>query len=219
MAAQDPDEIRKRADFERLLTAARISRRRGDYAAAFRDVAAALELFPSDLDAREFAADLFFARGELQKAADAYAAILKEDKSRASAEESFAKVTLQLAEANRQRHLLQDMLEHPERHQMPPRNPVAAAVLSGIPGLGHIYCGEMVKGLVLFGISAISWLLFYALRPVVDFYPPEMRIKMFVQQISALAVLFLILAVIVQVYAIVNAAVVAERTSSEKSGT
>ena len=217
MAAQDPDEIRKRADFERLLTTARINRRRGDYAAAFQGVAAALDLFPSDLDAREMAADLFFARGELRKAADAYAEILKEDKSRASAEENFAKVTLQLAEADRQRRLLQDMLEHPEARGVPPRSPLAAAVLSGIPGLGHIYCGEVVKGLVLFGISAISWLLFFALRPAVDFYPPEMRIKMFVQQISALAVLFLILAMIVQVYAIVNAAVVAEKTS--KSGT
>ena len=43
---QDLDHVKKQADFDRLLTAAHVHRRRGDYGEAERTIAQALELQP-----------------------------------------------------------------------------------------------------------------------------------------------------------------------------
>lgn len=214
MTPHDLDEVRVKAEFDRLMTAANVNRRRGDYGKAAEAVSQALKLRPSDLEAREFAADILSARGELEKAADVYRSILEEDGSRASAEEKFARVTLQMAEAKRQRELLQDMLENPARRRVEARNPILAALLSGVPGLGHVYCGDMVRGVALFIGASLSWLIFFALRPVVSFYPPDQRITMFVKNLSTPAVIFLCLALILHAYAVVNSAVMAEKTKT-----
>ena len=215
MANQDIEDVRKQAEFERLFRAAHVSRTRGDYEQAHELIRRALEIRPSDSEAREFAADLLFARGELEKAAEEYKSIFEADPSRTSAEEKFAKATLQIAEGKRQKELLRLMVEDPEAfrstYELPPRSPVLAALLSGIPGLGHIYCGQTVKGIVLFLITTLSWLLFFALRPNVGgLGDPIVR---FVHNLDAFAVIFLCAAVFTHMYAFVDAAVTAERVS------
>jgi tetratricopeptide (TPR) repeat protein len=212
----DPDEVRKQAEYERLTRAAHVSRVRGDYAQAALEIKRVLELRPDDLEAREFAADILFARGELEKAAEHYRTISEADPSRASAEEKFAKATLQIAEVKRQKDLLRQMIEDPtafrSQYQPPPRSPIAAAVLSGIPGLGHVYCGQVVKGIVIFAGAALSWLFFFALRPNVSYVPPNQRIEMFLKNLDPLTIVFLCAAVAIQMYAFVDAAVTAEKT-------
>ena len=176
MADQNADDVRKQAEYERLMHLAHVNRMRGDYAQAAVQIKQALELRPDDLDAREFAADILFARGELEKAAEHYKAIHEADPSRASAEEKFAKATLQIAEGKRQKDLLRMMIEDPtafrSQYQPPPRRPVVAAILSGIPGLGHVYCGQLVKGIVIFAGSALCWLLFFALARMSAIFLP-----------------------------------------------
>lgn len=219
MPGEDLTDVRKRAEFDRLMNLARLNRMRGEYKQAHEQLSQAFELFPEDLDAREFAADLLYAHGKWPESAQAYKEILEDDNTRAAVEEKYAKVLLQIAEGLRQQDMIKDMLEHPQAYSLPDRSPGIAALLAGIPGLGHVYCGEAIKGGVILAITSISWLLFLLLRPEVGFYPPEQRISRFAQEMSAGAVIFLLLAITVHAYAIVNAAVTADRINSKKKGT
>lgn len=215
----DPEAIRKQAEFERLFRTARVCRMRGDYQQAQELITQALDLQPDNLDAREFAADILYARGELEKARDEYKAIIEADPSRASAEEKYAKIVVELAEARRQKELLKKAIENPEEflttYSLPPRSPILAALLSGIPGLGHVYCGEYVKGILVFCGVTISWLLFFAVRPNVSGSPDP--IVRFVQNLSIAAVFFLCLAISLHMYAFVDASVTAEKSSRRNS--
>ncbi|MGC8863604.1 MAG: tetratricopeptide repeat protein [Armatimonadota bacterium] len=210
----DPEDVRKQAEFERLFRAARINRKRGDYREAEQLIHRALEIKPDDLEAREFAADILYARGEIEKAAQEYKAIFEAEPSRASAEEKFARATIEIAEAKRQKDLLRLMIENPQAfratYELPPRSPLMASILSGLPGLGHVYCGQVVRGIVIFLIVTFSWLLFFALRPSVG--ASSNPIERFVQELDVWAIIFLCVAVFTHVYAIVDAAVAAERS-------
>ncbi len=211
----DSEDVRKQAEFERLFRAAHVSRARGDYEQAESLIGQALDLRPGDPETREFAADLLFARGELEKAAEEYKSIFEADPSRTSAEEKFARATVQMAEGKRQKDLLRLMIEDPQAfrstYDLPPRSPLLAALLSGIPGLGHVYCGQTVKGIVLFLAVSLSWLLFFALRPSVA--GPGDPIARFVHNLGTSAVIFLCLAVFTHMYAFADAAVTAEKVS------
>lgn len=212
----DPNELRAQQEFERLTTAARIHRIRGNYSEAEKCIRRALEIRPGDIEAREFAADMMMARGELEQAAEEYKRIHEEDPQRASAEEKYARAILQIAEAKRQRELLKEMLENPARRRQPQRSPLVAAVLSAAPGFGHIYCGQLVRGIVLFVAAMFAWLIFYAAAPPVQSYlPPPERTMRFLQDLSPAAIFFLCAALFIHVYAFVDAAVVADR--SQKS--
>lgn len=208
----DPERLTELAEFERLTTAARVYRMRGDYPEAENSIRRALEIRPDDLDAQEFAADMILARGELEQAAAEFKRIHEAAPGRASAEEKYARVIVQIAEARRQRELLREMLDNPSKFRPPARSPLAAAVLSAAPGFGHIYCGQLVKGIVLFVGTMLAWLLFYALSPPVQSYlPPPERTMRFVQDLSPAAILFVCIAVFSHVYAFVDAAVLADK--------
>src|SRR5450759_4255915 len=109
MSSQDLDQAHKKAEFDRLMTAATVYRKRGDYAQATQAVKQALQILPDNIDAREFAADMINAHGDVQKASEHYKAILETEPGRASAEAKYAKAILELAEAERQRELVQYM--------------------------------------------------------------------------------------------------------------
>ncbi|MCE5313567.1 MAG: tetratricopeptide repeat protein [Armatimonadota bacterium] len=205
------DDIRSKAEFDKLITAAHVHRRRGDYAEADRAIRHALDMCPNDMDAREFAADMLFARGRLEQAAKEYKAILSEDASRTYAEEQYARVILQISEGKRQQELLKDMLENPSKYRAPARSPLVAAILSIAPGFGQIYNGQFVKGAALFTTTMILWFFFYLMRPDVSAYRPDVRMMQFVQNLSPLAVIFALSAFFLQVYAFVDAPVVADK--------
>ncbi len=210
----DPETVRRQIEFERLFRAAHVCRMRGDYQQAQLLINEALQLQPENLDAREFAADILFARGELEKALEEYKSILQADRSRASAEEKFAKITVELAEARRQRELLKQAIENPELfrsfYKLPPRSPFVAAFLSAIPGLGHVYCGQYGKGIAIFLGVIISWLIFLTVRPNVSGSPDP--ITRFVQNLNVTAVFFLCLAFALHLYAVLDASLAAERS-------
>ncbi len=167
-AHQDLNDLKKQVEFERLTTAAYVYRKRGDYESAAQAINQALQINPSDLEAQEFAADILLARGKLEEAASAYKSIFEADRSRASAEEKYAKAIVLIAEGRRQQELLKEMLENPAKFRKPARSPVVAALLSIAPGFGHIYCGQLYKGIALFLGVMLSWLLFYATRPICE---------------------------------------------------
>ncbi|MEN6355630.1 MAG: tetratricopeptide repeat protein [Armatimonadota bacterium] len=204
-------EIKQKTEFDRLMTAAHVHRRRGDYDEAERTIKQALELSPDDLGAREFAADMLFARGKLEQAAEAYKAIMSADKSCASAEEKYAKAILQIAEGKRQQDLLHDILENPKKYRQPARSPIIAAILSIAPGFGQIYNGEFVRGVVIFVVTMVFWVFFYLLTPDVSTYRPDDRLTAFMQNLPPLAVIFALAAIFLQIYAFVDAPVCASK--------
>lgn len=227
MVPNDLDDVRRQSEFDRLLTSAHIHRRRGDYEQAEQCINQALQIKPNDLEAREFAADLLFARGELEQAAQQYKSIYEQDKTRSTTEEKYARTIVQIAEGKRQQELLREMLENPRKFQTPTRSPVVAAVLSGIPGLGHIYCNQYYKGIGLFLVTVLSWMIFYALSPTMpdysglsdraaDLINSSSRIKYFAENLSVSAILYMCIAIFAHVYTFVDAAVTADKTKPKK---
>ena len=206
-------DVKKRSEFDRLITAAHVYRRRGDYAQAEQTIRQALEIDPSDAEALEFAADMLFARGELEKAAEQYKLIAEQDKSRSSAEEKYATAVLQIAEGKRQQDLLREMLENPAKFRTPARSPLLATLISAAPGFGHLYCGKLAKGIVLFVGAMFCWLLFYAFSPPVNTgLGVQERIHEFATNMTVPALFFLCVAVFTHIYAFVDAAVLADKT-------
>ena len=93
------------------------------------------------MDAREFAADLLFARGEIVKASKHYKSLFSKEAPRASAEEKYAKAIIQISEGKRQLDLIAHYKENPRKTFTPKRNPIIAAALSMAPGFGQVYNG------------------------------------------------------------------------------
>ena len=207
------EDVKKHSEFERLITAAHVYRRRGEYSQAEQTIREALDISPSDTEAREFAADMLFARGELEEAAEEYKRISEQDESRPSAEEKYATAILQIAEGKRQQELLKEMLENPAKFRAPARSPLLAALISTAPGFGHLYCGQLVKGVVLFVGAMFFWLLFYAFSPPVNTsLGVQERIYAFATNMSVPALFFLCVAIFMHIYAFVDAAVLADST-------
>ena len=204
---QNPDAVGDRSEFGRLMTAARVYRRRDDYAAATKAVQQALQIMPNDLDAQEFAADMIYAHGDLQKAIDYYKLILQADPKRASAETKYAKAVLELAEGHRQRELVQQMLDNPVKPHVSRRNPAIAAMLSIAPGFGHIYCGLYTVGIALFCGWVFAWMLFF-------WTLGESVGVQITSRLTAASTAFACIAAALHIYALVSAAQHAERINS-----
>lgn len=212
MASQDLNHAGDKAEFDRLMTAAAVHRRRGDYGQATQAVKQALQLFPDDIEAREFAADMIYAHGDVKKALEHYKAILEIEPTRATAESKYARIVVELAEAERQVGLLKEMIANPAKMRTaPPRNPGLAALLSIAPGFGHIYCGQYKTGIAFFCGWLLSWLLFFwTLNPSVG--------VQVTQKLSPGSVAFGCLAAMLHISAIITAAQKAEATRSGKAG-
>ena len=205
MTSQNLDQAAKRAEFDKLMTAATVFRRRGDYAQATESVRQALALLPDNLDAREFAADMISAHGDVRKASEYYKAILEIEPGRASAEAKYAKAILELAEADRQGWLVQEMLENPsKRPVIAPKNPTIAALLSIAPGFGHVYCGQYLTGGGLFVGWVLAWMLFM-------FTLDSSTVSM-VNRVTGPAAAFGCLAGAIHIYAIISSAREADKS-------
>lgn len=207
MTSHELSDATKKAEFDRLMTAATVFRRRGDYGQATQSVKEALQILPDDIAAREFAADMIYAHGNVEKAAEHYKSILEEEPGRASAEEKYAKAVLELSEAKRQKDLLKLMVGNPAKFKpVSPKNSTLAVLLTIAPGLGHMYCGEIVKGLGIFGVWLVSCLLFvFTLDPGAGT----------AQRVTTASVIFACIAGSVHIYALLGAAQSAEKTKGK----
>ncbi|MCX6344258.1 MAG: tetratricopeptide repeat protein [Armatimonadetes bacterium] len=213
------DDVRKQAEFDRHMSFARVNRMRGDYGQAAESVRLALQVKPDDAEALEFAADILAARGELQKASEIYKSLFEANPARTSAEQKFARLTIQIAEGARQQGLLKEMAENPAKSQAArgARSPLYAALLSSAPGFGQIYCGQFVKGVVICITVLVSWFFFRLLAPDVSFYAPDARLGMFAKNMSPMALVFALIAFFVHLYAIVDAPVYAYKLKENET--
>lgn len=206
MTPQNLDEAKAKAEFDRLMTAATVFRRRGDYAQATQAIKQALHLFPDDIAAREFAADMIYAHGDIEKAAEHYKAILEAEPGRPSAEEKYAKAILELAEAERQKELIKLMVDNPGKFRpAQPKNAIIAVLLSAAPGLGHVYCGQYMKGIGIFCGWLVACLMFlFTLDTTAGV----------AQRVTTTSAVFACLAASIQIYALLNSAQTADNTKS-----
>lgn len=207
MTSHELGDATKRAEFDRLMTAATVFRRRGEYGQATLSIKQALQIFPEDIAAREFAADMLYAHGDVKTAAEHYKVILEEEPGRASAEEKYAKAILEISEAERQKELVKLMVENPGKFRpVQPKNAALAVLLTIAPGLGHLYCGEFVKGFSIFGVWILACLAFlFLLDPGASS----------LQRVTTGSVVFACLAGSVHIYALLGAAQAAERTKGK----
>ena len=200
------------------MSMARVQRMRGDYVQAAEAVRLALHVKPEDAEAREFAADILAARGELEKAGEVYKALHEADPAWVSAEQKYARVTLQIAEGKRQQFLLRDMAENPDKYRKPTHapSPLIAALVSTIPGFGQIYCGQFVKGAGFFLGITCAW-LFLGLMGF-DWKMAINDPQQFIKNIDVFSIILLCIATALHAYAFVDAPVYANKLKEKEKG-
>lgn len=220
MSDLDKEHLKKQMDFDRCMSLANGFRAKGDYKQAEQKVIEALALFPENLDAREFAADILFARGELEKAAEHYKNMFSPENPRPSAEEKYGKVVIQIAEAKRQRMLLEQMLENPAKFRKQTANPYLAAVLSLAPGFGHIYAGKLKKGMTLCCSAVFCWILTYLLAPPVDHNLEGIAAQTYAfvnSVLSSPAFIFIAASIGIGIYSVIDSAITVDKERSKQT--
>lgn len=160
-----PEEIKRNAEIDKLLSTANVHRMRGQFIEAEDTYKQALELAPDRLDIMELVADMLQARGQLDAAAAEYRKILGHEPGRVSAETKYARVVLEIGTREQAKLIAQEMIDNPGKRTAP-RNPLLAAILSvAVPGLGQLYTREFAKGAIILGAFLLS-VVILALSPM-----------------------------------------------------
>jgi len=216
-------DVRIRAERDRLLSDANVARLRGDFVAmekAYRDVIA---LIGEDGEIVELLGDALNGRGKGAEARDCYQKAGELQPGRASAEIKYARLVLELAEAERviQANLME--LENPSAHVRAKRHVAGSSILSILfPGLGQLVNGEYIKGGIVLGVFVLS-LTIIALqtdqlarlfRTVLGRAAPAEGAG---QGIAWVPLLFGIIAVFCYVYSIIDAITEATKSSASES--
>lgn len=143
-------------EIERLLRTAKLHQMRQSLEEASAVCRQALELDPNNADAIELMGDLLVARGELEAGLEHYQRAMRLQ-PRASTEEKVARLALRIAEEKR-RAVPPDAASTPATARRV--NPSTACALSVLwPGLGQVYNGEHTKGLILFAVALIDFIV------------------------------------------------------------
>jgi len=160
MSSENPGFDRER-ELARLLAKANLHRLRGQPLEAEDTCRQALQLNPEDVLIREMLGDALSDAGKLKAALAEYRTALDHAPGKESLEKKFAKVTLGIADQEREKTMAQDMMLNPHKYAPRERSPVVAFISSVVPGLGQLYNGEIVKAAVIFG-TFLLFILSYA---------------------------------------------------------
>jgi len=184
---------------------------RGQWTDAEDTCRQALGIDPNDVTIRELLADILHECGKLDMALSEYRAALEIAPGKPSLETRFAKVTLEIAEREREKALAQDMLMNPHKYVGRERSPLWAFLSSAIvPGLGQLYNGDMVKAGIIFGV----FLLFIVLYGAVQRYPRGIdNIGQFLYFTNPFVLVLGILAVIAYIYGLMDALFTADKST------
>lgn len=139
-------------EIERLIALANLQRIRGQLAEAEDSARKALDISPNDVTIRELLADILHENGKLEIALSEYRSALDLAPGKESIEKKFAKVTLEIAQRERERALAKDILENPHKYAIPERNPALALIFALMPGCGQFYNRDYFKGSIILGI-------------------------------------------------------------------
>jgi tetratricopeptide (TPR) repeat protein len=180
---------------------------RGDLVEAEKALLKALSMRFDDIGARELAADILYDRGEFEKAAKHYKSLYTTQRPRPSAESGYARCVLKVAEIAQQREALLHPMDAPTALVPERRTPIVAAMLSSAPGLGQVYCGQFIKGVLLF----TGWLFFLLLIYISQ--PRNIGSLANARPVfSQAGIAFICIAIFIHAYALVDAVMTAEKT-------
>ena len=212
-------DVTIRAERDRLLSDANVARLRRDFAAmekACRDVIA---LTGEDGEIVELLGDALYGQGKGAEARDCYQKSAELASGRASAEVKYARLVLELAEAEREIQANLTELEHPGAHTRPSHHAAGSSILSILfPGLGQLVNGEYIKGGILLGVFVLCLTLIAVL--------PDSR--QLARQLSGSSsgagqgipwtpLLFATIAIFCYVYSIIDAVTEAAKSSASGS--
>jgi tetratricopeptide (TPR) repeat protein len=210
----DPEILKRQTEINRLMSAANVHRMRGEYVEAEDLCRAALALDESCVSVRELLADMLYARGQLEKAAEEYKKVTEALPGHRSAETKYAKVMLEMGENDYERRMAEEMLRNPHKFAAPKHPLVAAALSACVPGAGQLYNHENLKGAILIGTLFFSMLMlamspdtknvFTAFKMLINPLPNQM-----VPPIGPMVYLFGFILVFAYVYAVIDAPITA----------
>lgn len=146
------EKFKQKNKFNEYMNMSRASYIKKDYESARNHIAEALKIFPSDLDARELAADILWALGKTSLASSEYKAIYDKDNTRIIAEKKYAKTVLALYDKKLKEQSIDNLLsgkKKENKQHMSVSNYITALIL---PGLPQILSGETIKGIIILTI-------------------------------------------------------------------
>lgn len=151
------EEELRREKIERLTTAARVYRKRGDLESAVTSCQELLTLDPDNLDAREVMADVLAEDGKHDEAMAQYRRIFEADSSRTDVERKMAQMALRAGELRRREQRRQELIEDPTRRDRRSDVRLSTAWLCALicPGMGQLYLREYAKGAIILGGSLV----------------------------------------------------------------
>lgn len=205
------DDPNKDMEVDRLIALANLQRLRQQFIEAEDTCRRALEIAPNDVIIKEMLGDLLYERGKLEDALAEYKSAMQLAPGKESIETKYAKLVIEIAERDRQKAIVEDMINNPQKYTFRKKNPGIAFLFSIIlPGLGQFYNGQQVKAGVLFGIFLLflaSWAAFPG------HYSGVTNISDFFALTNPLVLILGFLSVLSYLYGIFDAVLVASKSS------
>lgn len=223
MSVNNPEDLKRRAEIDRLLSLANVQRLRGDFITGEDNCRKVLDIDPENLQARELLADFLYERGKLEEAAERYKALLEQGPKRAALEEKYARAVLEMGEREHQKAIALDMIENPAKYAPPQRSSLVSILLTAVaPGFGHVYIGDYTRGLIIFGVFILSWMI-VAFSPGTSLFAQQLgdyirdpRMPANYNVLSPFAILFAGVGFFTYIYAIIDAAVLAGKPKDNR---
>jgi tetratricopeptide (TPR) repeat protein len=229
--ADEPTASEIQLRIRQLLGQATLQRSRGDLQQALALAQEAVALDDESWEGHELVGDLLLSLAHPDQAIESYRRARTINPERAPLEEKVGRAALAQAEKTRTAELSRSLLEGKGTLDLPKRNPSYAALYSFIiPGLGQIYNHEVGKAVVavvlwlaMLALSVVSVRSELALRPsgpMGSLYGPQLDLNSVLSAaFSGVGAIWVVCLVIVWVYAVADAAIVASKTmTSDHTG-
>ena len=201
---------------ERLLATANLFKMRGQLIDAEDKCREILAITPNNIVAREILCEVLYECGKIDQALAEIRAAKEIAPDNPMVEKKFAKLTLAVAERDREKAIAQDMIENPHEYAHHKSNPGKALLIAAfIPGLGQFYNGDFTKAYVIWGmllIHILSWVIFQ------DTYPKwaVTSIAGFIQFTNPLVLITGLIFSLAYLYGMIDAAVTATKIAETK---
>jgi tetratricopeptide (TPR) repeat protein len=228
--SEEPSKLETKQKVRELLGRATLLRARGEHEEALRVGQEAVGLEGGNWECHELVGDVLLALERPDEALSSYRRARELHQSRAVLEEKIGRAALAQAERQRSAERSQALLEGKAEQRGPRRNPSYAALYSFIvPGLGQVYNGEVLKGVVvvvayvlLFGLTAIALRGQRLVQPsgMGSVYGSQLDLSTLLSAIfGGPAAIWIIALVLLWIYSIADAALKASRTmTSDDTG-
>jgi len=196
-------------EIERLMALAHLQRMRGQIRDAEDTCRTALEISQRDVKIHEMLGDILYDEGKLDRALAEYRDALVISPGCEQLEKKFAKVTLDIGEAERVKQLAEDMIRNPRKYGTRRRSPALAVISSAVvPGLGQLYNGQLFKAVVMFG----AVLLFMVAYALFQHYPRGIQTTAeFLYYTDPIVMVLGILAIMAYIYGLIDAPITADK--------